>query len=199
VAQWGWLAGALLTAACGGRIPVHTASAPERQAPRLRNFAVLQPAGLARAAASSDPMVRNPATFRKIAFELLLAFQQRGYLADTGDADFLVAYYAAQRLPVDTTVFAYGYPFPGSYPWWQDEPAAIHPPRADSEGVVIVDAIAAKTRTLLWRGEAVVRLSSNQSVYLLALGKAVDAIVEEFPAGFAARSFAPLPRGRRMR
>jgi hypothetical protein len=140
-------------------------------------------------------MASNPATFHALSFDLLLAFQARGYYADTAVPDFTVAYYAASHLPVDTTVFNYGYSFPGSYPWWQDEAAATRsPPQADTEGTIIVDVVDPKTKNLLWRGEGVVRLSARPDLYLAALKKAVFAIVDGFSAGGGGSMYTPTPQ-----
>jgi len=145
-------------------------------------------------------MLRNPATMHTVGFELLLAFQGRGYLADTAAADFDVAYYVTTHLPPDTAVFSYGYPFT-PYAWWQDEPAALTPARPDSQGTIIVDVLNPKTRTLLWRGEGVTRITANGALYIDALKKAVDAIVDKFQAGMGTGPTAPRPlqHGGRMR
>lgn len=190
---------ALLAAACGERIPVKTDVAPDARLVRLRNFMVLTPAGAAKASASSDPLVRNPATLHTISFELLLAFQARGYFADTASADFAVAYYAAERLPVDTAVFSYGYNF-APYPWWQDEQAATQPPSGDSVAIVIVDVLNPKTKALLWRSEGVVRLKPKPGLQR-ELEDAVNDIVGQFQAGVGSGRIAPAPlsRGGRRR
>jgi hypothetical protein len=166
----------------------------------LRNFKVLPPGGIAGAPTSSDAMVRNPATLHTVSFELLLAFQGRGYLADTAAADFSVAYYVAAHLPPDTSLFRYGYPY-APYTWWQDEPEALNPARPDSQGTIIVDVLNPKTNELLWRGEGTVKLTANQTVYVAALKKTVDNIVGQFQAGSGTGPTAPRPlqHGGRMR
>jgi hypothetical protein len=188
-------------AGCGGHVAVHTTAAPAAHGARRRNFMMLKPRNAGtNPSGSQDFIVRNPATFRALSFDLLLAFQARGYLADTAAPDFAVAYYAAAHLPVDTVDFNYGYPFPGSYPWWHDDPAVLRAAaRPDSEGTIIVDVVDPKTKNLLWRGEGVVRLSAKPEVYLDGLKKAVTAIVEEFSYGAGGGTYAPPPqrRGRR--
>jgi hypothetical protein len=165
----------------------------------MRNFMVLTPAGAAKASASSDPLVRNPVTLHAVSFELLLAFQARGYFADTATPDFAVAYYVAEHLPVDTAVFSYGYPF-SPYTWWQDEPAATQPPSSGSVAIVIVDVLNPKTKTLLWRGEGVVHLKPKPGLER-ELEDAVNDIVGQFQAGIGTGRTepAPLHRGGRPR
>lgn len=188
---------ALLAAACGEHIPVKTGVAPDAHVERMRNFMILTPAGAGKASASSDALVRNPATLHTIGFELLLAFQARGYFADTAKPDFAVAYYAAEHLPMDTAVFSYGYPF-SPYTWWRDEQAATLVPPNGSVGIVIVDVINPKTKALLWRSEGVVRLKPNPGVER-ELKDAVNDIVGQFQPGLGSGRIepAPLPHGRR--
>jgi hypothetical protein len=181
----------LFAAACGERIPVKTDVAPDARLVRLRNFMVLTPAGAAKASASSDPLVRNPATLHAISYELLLAFQARGYFADTATPDFAVAYYAAEHLPVDTAVFSYGYLF-SPYSWWRDEQAATQPPRGDSVAIVMVDVINPKTKALIWRSEGVVALKPKPGV-TRELEDAVNDIVGQFQAGAGSGRTAPAP------
>lgn len=177
-----------------------TEVAPAARLTRMRNFMVLTPRGLANAAASTDPVVRNPVAIHTVSFDLLLGFQARGYFADTAAPDFAVAYYVGSHLPIDTTVFNYGYPF-GPYSWWQDAPAATQPSRSDSQAIVIVDVVNPKTKALLWRSEAVVRLGARPSRYVAALKDAVAVIVNQFQAGAGTGPIAPapLPHGGRVR
>lgn len=191
---------ALSLAACGSHIPVETGVAPHARLVRIRNFMILNPPGAAKASASADPVVRNPLTLHTIGFELLLAFQARGYFADTAAPDFAVAYYVGSHLPIDTAVFDYGYPFE-PYGWWHDEPAALQPTRPDSQAILIVDVVSPKTKALLWRGEAVARLSAQPGRYADTLKQLVDAIVGQFQAGMGGGPVAPapLPHGGRMR
>jgi hypothetical protein len=188
---------ALLVAACGERIPVKTDVAPDARVERMRNFMVLTPAGAAKASASSDALVRNPATLHTISFELLLAFQARGYFADTARPDFAVAYYAAEHLPVDTAVFSFGYPF-SPYTWWQDEQAATRTPTGGPVAIVIVDVINPNTKALLWRGEGVVQLKPKPGVER-ELKDAVNDIVGQFQPGLGGGRIEPppLPHGGR--
>jgi hypothetical protein len=178
--------------ACGGHVAVRSGIAPAAYLVRLRNFAILQPAGLARAASSSDPILHNPATIHVVSYELLLAFQARGYFADTAAADFDIAYYIASRWPVDTTVFAYGYSFE-PYSWWQDDPKIVHPVQPDTEATVVVDVINPKTKAVLWRGEGTVRATADETRYEQGLRKVVDAIADQFQAGRGAGPIAPPP------
>jgi hypothetical protein len=183
---------ALLASACGHHTPVQTAVAPDAHVVRLRNFTVLQPQGVANAPASADPVVRNPATIHTISFELLLAFQARGYFADTAAPDFAVAYYIGEHMPFDTSVFKYPYPF-APYTWWRDSPAVLQASQSPSQGILIVDVISPKTKALLWRGEAVVPLPADRSAYVEALQNLADAIAGKFQAGLGTGPIAPAP------
>src|SRR5579862_2670047 len=178
--------------ACGGHVAVRSGVAPAAYLVRLRNFAILQPAGRVNAANSSDPILHNPATLHVVSYELLLAFQSRGYFADTAAADFDVAYYVESRWPMDTTVFQYGYPF-APYSWWPDDPKLVHPTRADTEATIVVDVVNPKTKNLLWRGQGTVRVTANEARYEEDLKKAVDAIADQFQPGRGAGPIAPAP------
>ncbi len=183
---------ALLASACGHHTPVETAVAPDAHVVRLRNFTILQPQGAANASASSDAVVRNPATLHTIGFELLLAFQARGYFADTAAPDFAVAYYVGEHLPFDTSVFKYPYPF-APYTWWHDSPAALQASQSPSQGILIVDVINSKTKALLWRGEAAVPLPGDRAAYVEALQNLANAIAGKFQAGLGTGPVAPAP------
>jgi hypothetical protein len=183
---------ALLAAACGHHVPVETAAAPNAHVVRLRNFTVLQPEGVANAKASGDAIVRHPGALHTVSFELLLAFQARGYFADSAAPDFAVAYYVGERLPVDTAVFKYSYSF-APYTWWHDEPAVAQPTRPGSQGFLIVDVINPKTKALLWRGEGVILFPEKPSEYAEALQITADAIAGRFQAGLGSGAVAPRP------
>jgi len=157
---------------------------------RLRNFKLLEPEGLANVKASPDPVVRNPTTIHTISFELLLAFQARGYFADVEAPDFEVAYYIGERFPFDTTVFKYPYPY-APYTWWHDSPAALKASQSPSEGVLVVDVINPKTKALLWRGEAATPLPTQREQYVEALQYLADAIAKQFQAGLGTGPIAP--------
>jgi hypothetical protein len=194
-----WLPGlALLASACSHHTPVQTAAAPDAHVIRLRNFTILQPAGAASASASPDPVVRNPATLHTVGFELLLAFQARGYFADTAAPDFAVAYYVGEQMPFDTSVFKYEYPF-APYTWWHDSPEVLQAAQSSSHGVLVVDVINPKTKSLLWRGEATVPLPSDRTAYTEALQTLADKIAGKFQAGLGTGPVAPpqLPHGGR--
>jgi hypothetical protein len=180
-----------LAVGCGGHVPVQTAVAPNARLVRLRYFMILQP-HVTNATSSSDPLVRNPPVLHTVSYELLLGFQGRGYLADTAAPDFAVAYYVASHLPVDTTVFTYGYPF-APYAWWHDAPAAAQPPSPDSQAIIIVDVTNPKTKELLWRGESVVRLRAGAGMFVEALKRGVDAVVNSFQPGIGTGPIAPRP------
>ena len=51
-----------------------------------------------------------------------------------------------------------------------------------TEGTVIVDVFDPKTKDLLWRGQGVTAVSDNEQQYEQDLKKAVEAIVDKFPA-----------------
>lgn len=181
---------ALFATACGHHIPVETAVAPDAHVTRLRNFTMLQPGGLANVSASPDPVVRNPTTLHTIGFELLLAFQARGYFADTAAPDFAVAYYIGEHFPFDTAVFKYPYPY-APHDWWHDSPAAIKASQSPSEGVLVVDVINPKTKALLWRGEAATPLPTQREAYVEALQYLADAVAKQFQAGIGTGPVAP--------
>ena len=51
-----------------------------------------------------------------------------------------------------------------------------------TQGTVIVDVFDPKTKDLLWRGQGVAAVSDNEQQYEQDLQKAVEAIVDKFPA-----------------
>lgn len=173
-------------------MPVVTEAAPNAHVVRLRNFTILQPGGVANAQSSTDAIVRHPGALHTVSFELLLAFQARGYFADSAAPDFAVAYYVGERLPVDTLVFKYPYSF-APYAWWHDEPAVAQPTHPGSQGFLIVDVINPKTKALLWRGEGAIQFSEKASEYAEALQYAADAIAGQFQAGLGTGPMAPAP------
>jgi hypothetical protein len=51
-----------------------------------------------------------------------------------------------------------------------------------TEGTLFVDVFDPKTKDLLWRGQGIAPVSANEQVYEQDLQKAVEAVVDKFPA-----------------
>jgi len=180
----------LAAAACGGHITVRSAIPPDARFTRLHNFEVL-PARMSPASSSdAGSLAARRGTLHTIGFELMLAFQSRGYFADTASPDFAVAYYVTRRLPIDTAAFAYGYKY-APYDWWADDPKALAPQRPDSAGILVVDVINPKTMSILWRGQGVFRVTADDALYAKELRDAVHAVVDQFPGGVGVGPIAP--------
>jgi hypothetical protein len=60
-----------------------------------------------------------------------------------------------------------------------------------TQGTLIVDVIDPKTKDLLWRGQGIAPVSENEQVYERDLQKAVEAVVDKFPAASSKVVLAP--------
>jgi len=189
------VAGVLTLAACAPGISVRTALSPDASLHGLRTFRV-QPTPqpkIAGAVSSNDPMLVNSISNRALRTDLAQEFAGLGYAATDSNPDFCVAYYASTNQKLDVTYWDYGYAWRPH--WWsgwgrrwgrgwggdwgmQSAPTVTQ----YTEGTVIVDVFDPKTKELLWRGQGVAPVSSNERQYEQDLQKAVEAIVDKFPA-----------------
>jgi hypothetical protein len=186
----------LALGACAPGISVRTALSPDASVHGLRTFRVLptpQPKIAGAVASTSDPMLVNSISNRALRTDLAQEFASLGYVANDSNPDFCVAYYASTNQKLDVTYWDYGYAWRPH--WWsgwgrrygrgwggdwgmQSAPTVTQ----YTEGTVIVDVIDPKTKDLLWRGQGVAAVSSNEAQYEQELKKTVEAIVDKFPA-----------------
>jgi len=175
----------LVLAACAS-VDVHTVTSPDANLGSLTTFNVLPrptpPANTVESA--NDPMLVNSISSQVLRSDVFKGFEGRGY-AVSDQPDFVVAYYASAKNKLDVTYWDYGYPF---YPrWWG--PAswgpAWGPPEASvtryTEGTVIIDVLNPTTKELLWRGQGVAPVSSDEAKYEQDLWKTVSAVLDKFP------------------
>jgi hypothetical protein len=97
------------------------------------------------------------------------------------EASPLVAYYASTREMLDINSWVYGFTWRG---WPRQRVDVSQFP----QGTVIVDVIDPASRSLIWRGEGVARVSDDPTTYQKELAKTVTAIVNRFPATARATS-----------
>jgi hypothetical protein len=166
---------------CRNSIEVQTMSAPDAGLSRLHAFRMLP--GPARrdgrpATGTDDPMISNSIANSAIREQVVRAFQERGYMLDERNPDFVVAFYASAREKLDVSLWDYGYPF---YPGW----SRTRPPQQTiteyTEGSVVVDVLQVGTRALLWRGEGKARLSDDPVKNVEQLANTAAVIVSKFP------------------
>ena len=185
----------LALTACGPGIQVRTVASPDAGMGNLRTFRIL-PVPERRdgsSQSSNDPMLVNSVSNRALRRDLLQGFEQRGYVVADTNPDFAVAYYASTKEKLDVTYWDYGYAWQPH--WWSgwgrrwgrgwggDWGMQSGPVMTQyTEGTVIVDVIDPKTKDLLWRGQGVTAVSDNEQQYEQDLKKAVEAIVDNFPA-----------------
>ena len=124
---------------------------------------------------STDPMLDNSITNRAIREEIRNAFEKRGYRFSPEAADLDVAFYATAAPKLDIRTFDYGYT-------WRGFPRQYVDVHEYEQGTVIVDVVDPATHRLLWRGQGVARVDPDPNKYVKEIRKAVDEIVEKFPA-----------------
>ena len=188
---------------CASGVQVRTAVEPSADLAGLRTFYVLTPPARSANAtplAANDAMLDNSITNRALRGDLTQALEARGYSAASREsADFLVAYYAGTQQKLDTTYWGpsfdpgwryryrgrrdwawpyYGAAYYGAMNPWGYGPASV---TSTTEGKVIVDLTDPKTNELLWRGQGVEPVSSDQAKYASALQGVVNAIIAKFP------------------
>lgn len=187
-------AAAFTLAACASGIRVRTALSPDASLHGLHTFRVLptpKPKIAGAVSSASDPMLVNSISNRALRTDLAREFAGLGYVASDSNPDFLVAYYASTNKQLDVSYWDYGYAWRPHW-WggwgrrwgrgwgfgWDTEPIVTQ----YTQGTLIVDVIDAKTKDLLWRGQGIAAVSENEQVYEQDLKKAVEAIVDKFPA-----------------
>jgi hypothetical protein len=189
-------AAAFTLAACAPGIQVRTALSPDASLHGLRTFRVLptpKPKIAGVVSSTNDPMLVNSISNRALRTDLAQEFAGLGYVASDSNPDFCVAYYASTKQQLDVSYWDYGYTWQPR--WWsgwgrrwgrgwgpdwgmQSAPMVTQ----YTEGTVIVDVIDPKTKELLWRGQGIAAVSANEQLYEQDLKKAVEAIVDKFPA-----------------
>jgi hypothetical protein len=174
----------LALAACAAASQVHTAVSPDGGVGTLHSFSLLPaPRHVGGGEEPNDPMRVTSGSNRALRDALLQGFASRGYVVADSSPDFAVAYYATTKDKLDIMRWDYGYAW---WPrWWRGWGlrGPVGPTEATeyASGTVVVDAIDARTRELLWRGKGVARVSDDERAYELALQKTVTAIVARFP------------------
>ncbi|HEX6626937.1 MAG TPA: DUF4136 domain-containing protein [Gemmatimonadaceae bacterium] len=203
----GALIGTAIIGCSSGGVQVNTSVDPNADLAALRTFYVLTPPARSENASplsANDPMLDNSITNKALRGDLAQALEARGYTtASQQNADFLVAYYAGTSTKLDTTYWGgprldrawrYGYrgrrgswawPYYGAAYYGPMNPWGYGAGRAtvtsSTEGKVIVDVTDPRTNELLWRGQGVEPVSSDQAKYASALQGVVNAIIAKFP------------------
>jgi len=168
----------LALSACAS-VDVRTVTSPDANLGSLHTFSVMpQPdRRSAEAHPTNDPMLVNSVTNRALRADVVMGFQNRGYVL-SDHPDFAVAYYASATEKLDVANWDYGYRYD---PLWWSGPGPYEPTFTYTEGTVIVDVINPSTKELLWRGRGVARVSDDEGQYEQDLWKAVTAILDKFP------------------
>jgi hypothetical protein len=186
------VAAALALSACASGIQVRTALSPDASLNGLHTFRVLptpKPKIAGAIASTNDPMLVNSISNRALRADLAREFAGRGYVAIDSNPDFCVAYYASTKQQLDVSHWDYGYTWQPRWwsgwgrrwgPDWGMQTAPIV--TKYTEGTLIVDVFDPKTKGLLWRGQGIAPVSQNEQVYEQDLQKAVEAVVDKFPA-----------------
>jgi hypothetical protein len=189
-------AAAFTLAACAPSIQVRTALSPDASLHGLHTFRVLptpKPKIAGVVSSTNDPMLVNSISNRALRADLAREFAGLGYVATDSNPDFCVAYYASTKQQLDVNSWDYGYTWQPR--WWsgwgrrwgrgwgpdwgmQSTPIVTQ----YTQGTLIVDVIDPKTKELLWRGQGMAAVSENEQLYEQDLQKAVEAIVDKFPA-----------------
>jgi hypothetical protein len=174
------IAAAMLAAfaACrSSNVEVRTATSPDAQLAGRTTFRILHvPAPQDGASLmSADPMLDNSITNRAIREEIRNAFEKRGYRFSPEAPDLDIAFYATAAPKLDIRAFDYGYT-------WSGFPRQYVDVEQYEQGTVIVDVVDPATHRLLWRGQGVARVDPDPNKYVKEIRKAVDEIVEKFPA-----------------
>jgi hypothetical protein len=183
-------------AACASGFQVRTALSPDASLRGLRTFRVLptpKPTIADAVSATNDPMLVNSISNRALRADLAQEFAGLGYVATDSTPDFCVAYYASTKQQLDVSYWDYGYTWQPR--WWNgwgrrwgrgwgpDRGLQSGPTVTQyTQGSVIVDVFDPKTKELLWRGQGVAAVSNDEQQYEQDLKKAVEQIVDKFPA-----------------
>lgn len=139
--------------------------------------------------------VRNPvvdsgilATRVERAVIATLTNQGYHYVQDPAQADFLVTYHTALSRHLENTgpTVGIGYGF-GGYPWWGGPlgTVVVSQPYEVRQSDLILDVIAAKDNTLVWRGW-LASSPSRKNYSQAAVNEAVGRIFSKFPPKFDA-------------
>jgi hypothetical protein len=171
-------AAALVATACG-RLPIHTMSAPGLRwdASTYRLLAGPVARHGADVADAHDPMRAGSSANRILRWRIGEALEARGYRRDERGADITVAFYAAVFPNVDVTRWSYGYAFTPDWPRWPTPPLS-----SSRDGRLIVDVLDASGGTLLWRGEATMKLTRDVDENLGRIADLVIDVVQRMPA-----------------
>jgi hypothetical protein len=181
---------------CAPAVSVRTALSPDASLRGLLTFRVLptpKPKIASAVSSTNDPMLVNSISNRALRNDLVQEFAGLGYVPSDSNPDFCVAYYASTKQQLDVTYWDYGYAWQPR--WWsgwgrrwgrgwggdwgiQSAPSVTQ----YTQGAVIVDVFDPRTKDLLWRGQGVAAVSDDEQQYEQELKKAVEAIVDKFPA-----------------
>jgi hypothetical protein len=89
---------ALVSASCSSRVRVTTAAAPGASLVDLHTFRVLNAPRRPGTSGSltADPLLTNSIMTQRVHADLVQGFEKRGYVQDSTNPDFLVAYYVME-------------------------------------------------------------------------------------------------------
>jgi len=180
--KWGAVLLPTVIAFCGPAVQVRTVANPAANLSRLHTYRIMSNPRWRgqRPLRIDDPMLENSIVNRNLREDLRRGFEQKGYVVDDVNPDFMVAYYASAREKLDITYYDYGYAW---WPrWWdggRDAPAAQAIPY--TEGTVIIDVVDPRSHELLWRGSGVATVSDDVQQYMKDMDQTVAAILEKFP------------------
>ena len=104
----------------------------------------------------------------------------KGYLQESENPDFLVAYHTGLKEKVDVTSYGYGYGPRSRYWGWGGSTVDVY---QYEEGTLILDIIDAKAKELIWRGAGTKTLERDPTPEKIEknVTKGVAKILEKFP------------------
>lgn len=165
---------AVLLLGCAPRVAVRTAFDPAKDLAQYSSFAMLEPN---RAVASKNTEV-DPFVLLRLRQLTYLGLRSRGLTpAPKEQAELLVGVSASR----DAEIYVYRsgpyYQDPLYGPMWTNQVVRV------DEGVVVIDLIEQKTKSVVWRGTGV--METGQTFSEEELQALVTAILAEFPPGHA--------------
>jgi hypothetical protein len=178
--------GALVALGCG-RLSIHTMSAPGVRWDASTYRLLDGPAARygPSTADAHDPMIAGSPANRILRARIAEALEMRGYRREGRGADITIAFYASVRADVDVTRWSYGYAFIPDWPRWPTPPLP-----SPHEGRLIVDVLDPSGMSLLWRGEATMKLTRDVDENLSHMADLASDVVQHMPAATRHRVLA---------